>query len=69
MVLPALPLTPQELVSGAGGIAAAIATGAFIGQAFTGFSPASEQKRRRDIAIGGLTGFALLIGLFLWSAK
>jgi len=69
VVLSALPFTPQDLVSGAGGIAAAIAIGAFIGQAFTGFRPASEQKRRRDIAIGGLTGLALLIGLFLWSAK
>jgi hypothetical protein len=59
----------QSLFSGAGGIAAAIAIGAFIGQAIGSFFPSSEIKRRRYTAVGGLIGLVLIIGLILYSEK
>jgi hypothetical protein len=69
-VLPvALLFPPQDLFSGAGGLAAALAIGAFIGQARSGFQATTEQERRRDIAIGGFIGMALLIGLILFPGK
>jgi hypothetical protein len=68
-VLPALLFSAQDLFSGAGGFAAAVAIGAFIGQARSGFQATTEQERRRDIAIGGFIGMALLIGLILFPGK
>jgi hypothetical protein len=40
-VLPVAFISFQDLTSGAGGLAAAIAVGAFIGQALTGLRPAT----------------------------
>jgi hypothetical protein len=68
-VLPAVLSSQQDLFSLAGGVAAAIAVGAFIGQARSGFRPLTEQERRRDIAIGGFCGLAALIALILLSGK
>ena len=69
-VLPgAFLISPDHLFSGAGGFAAAIAVGAFIGQARSGFQFATEEERRRDIAVGGFLGLALLIALILFSGK
>jgi hypothetical protein len=68
-VLPVAFFSVQELLSGAGGFAAAIAIGAFIGQARSGFSPSTDQERRRDMAVGGFIGLAALIGLILYSGK
>jgi hypothetical protein len=69
-VLPAAFLISSEsLFAGAGGIAAAIAVGAFIGQSLSAFRPTTDRERRRDIAIGGFLGLAALIGLFLFSGK
>jgi hypothetical protein len=61
--------TARDLLSGTGGFAAAVPIGAFIGQARSGFQATTEQERRRDIAIGGFIGMALLIGLILFSGK
>jgi hypothetical protein len=68
-VLPAFVFTPENLISGAGGFAAAIAIGAFIGQAFGTVRPASDLERRRQIAIGGFIALMAMIGLILLSAK
>jgi hypothetical protein len=68
-MLPAAFASASRLTSIAGGLAAAIAVGAFIGQAYAGFRPMSEQRRRRFTAIGGLIGLGLIIGLFLCSGK
>jgi hypothetical protein len=69
-VLPVAYLTTYEsLFSGAGGFAAAIAVGAFIGQSLSLFRPTTDRERRRYIAIGGFLGLAALIGLFLFSGK
>jgi hypothetical protein len=68
-VLPVAFLTFQDVAPLVGGLAAAIAVGAFIGQARSGFWNVSEQERRRDTAIGGFIGLALVIGLFLFSGK
>jgi hypothetical protein len=67
VVLPAAFISVSNLTSVAGGIAAAIAVGAFIGQALT--VPRAEQARREAIATGGLIGFLTMIGLILFSAK
>jgi hypothetical protein len=66
-VLPAAFIAFQDLTSGAGGLAAAIAVGAFIGQAATGFRASTDRERRRLIAIGGLAGLTAMSGLFLLS--
>ncbi|HEY2055180.1 MAG TPA: hypothetical protein VGH14_14710 [Solirubrobacterales bacterium] len=66
-MLPASFIPAQDLTSGAGGIAAAIAIGAFIGQVLGTLRPASDLRRRRFIAAGGLIGLALMIGLILLS--
>jgi hypothetical protein len=69
-VLPvALFYSPQDLVSAAGGLAAAIAIGAFLGQVRAIGRSLSEEDRRRTIALGGLVGAFVLIGLFLVSVK
>ena len=67
-VLPvAFLYTPQDLVSAAGGLAAAIAIGAFFGQVRAIGKSLSDEDRRRKTAIGGLAGAVVLIGLFLVS--
>jgi hypothetical protein len=68
-VLPASFISLSNLTSIAGGFAAAIAVGAFIGQALTAFGSGSEKKRRRDTAAGGFFGLAVMIVLFLLSVK
>jgi hypothetical protein len=68
-VLPASFIPVPDLTSGAGGLAAAIAVGAFIGQSLSGLWPASEQKRRRDTAVGGFAGLMAMIGLILLAAN
>jgi hypothetical protein len=67
-VLPAsLLYTPQDLVSAAGGLPAAIAIGAFFGQVRAIGKSSTEEDRRRKVALGGLAGAVVLIGLFLVS--
>jgi hypothetical protein len=66
-VLPVAFLTPAELFSAAGGLAAAIAIGAFFGQGHAVLISASEEGRRRRAAVGGLAGLIVMIGLFLYS--
>jgi hypothetical protein len=68
-MLPAAFISFQSLTSGVGGLAAAIAIGAFIGQALTALGPTSEQERRRYIAVGGLAGLTAMSGLILLSAS
>jgi F0F1-type ATP synthase membrane subunit c/vacuolar-type H+-ATPase subunit K len=68
-VLTAVIFTPAGLFSGAGGFAAAIAIGAFVGQALDAVRPRSDLRRRRFIAAGGLIGFVGMIGLLLLSVK
>jgi hypothetical protein len=68
-VLPVAFLSIQELTSLAGGFAAAIAVGAFVGQSISVFRPMTDRERRRYIAVGGFSGLAVLIGLFLLSGK
>jgi hypothetical protein len=68
-MLPAAFISLGNLTSVAGGFAAAIAIGAFVGQAFTAFGTGSEKKRRRDTAVGGFFGLAAMIVLFLLSIK
>lgn len=68
-MLPVAFLSIGDLTSIAGGLAAAIAVGAFIGQVSVSFSPNADSFRRRRIAVGGLIGLGLMIGLILLSAK
>lgn len=68
-MLPAAFTSVNDLTSFVGGLAAAIAVGAFIGQALETINPGSDLRRRRFIAIGDFTGFLVLIGLILFSAK
>jgi hypothetical protein len=65
-VLPAVVVI-SEITSDVGGIAAAIAIGAFIGQARPSALRASTEKRRRHTAAGGFSGMAVMIGLILYS--
>jgi hypothetical protein len=67
-VLPAAFISLDDLTSITGGLAAAIAIGAFIGQASVSLAPASDQRRRRRIAIGGSFGLIAMIGLIILSA-
>jgi hypothetical protein len=66
VVLPAAFLTVGDLTSIVGGLAAAMAIGAFIGQAWASFLPMTEIERRRFIAVGGLAGLMMMSGLFLF---
>ena len=67
-MLPAAFLfTPDELLSVAGGLAAAIAIGAFFGQVSAEFGGVSEERRRRRTVKGGLAGVGVVIGLILVS--
>jgi len=68
-VLPVSFLSIGDLTSIAGGLAAAIAVGAFIGQVSVSFSSSADSFRRLRIAVGGLIGLGLMIGLILLSAK
>jgi hypothetical protein len=68
-VLPAVFISPDHLLTGAGGFAAAIAIGAFIGQGLDVLKPASDLVRRQRTAEGGLIGLAVMIGLILLSAS
>lgn len=66
-MLPAVLISPTNLISGAGGLAAAIAIGAFLAQAGAVFVASSEESRRRRTAAGGLAGLVVMIGLILYS--
>jgi hypothetical protein len=67
-VLPAAFLfTREDLFSGAGGLAAAIAVGAFAGQAVSILLDLPDHARHRQTAFGGLFGFVVMIGLILFS--
>jgi hypothetical protein len=63
-VLPAA-FVSSDLVSYVGGVAAAMAIGAFVSQARPRSITATEEVRRRNTAIGGLIGIAVMIGLIL----
>jgi hypothetical protein len=65
-VLPAL-IVISEITADTGGVAAALAIGAFIGQALPGSITASQEVRRRRTAQGGLSGMAVMIGIILFS--
>jgi hypothetical protein len=62
-------LAPDQIFSAAGGCAAAIAVGAFIGQVWAVVASMGDQERREMIALGGLAGLFVLIGLILLSVK
>jgi hypothetical protein len=62
-------MSVDELTSVAGGIAAAIAVGAFLGQTLTTFGSASDRRRRRATGVGGLFGLGIMIGFILLSAN
>jgi hypothetical protein len=66
-VLPVSFLSPAALLTGAGGFAAAIAIGAFFGQAHAILSSTSDQDRRWSTAVGGFAGLIAMIGLILVS--
>jgi len=69
-VLPvAFLIGSESLFSGAGGIAAAIAIGAFAGQALSVIGSSPERQRRRQTTFAGLIGLAVMIGLILLSAN
>ncbi len=59
-VLP-VAFTTSESVSYVGGIAAAMAIGACVGQARPRSIGASDEARRRNTAVGGLGGIAVMI--------
>jgi ABC-type uncharacterized transport system permease subunit len=58
----------SEFTLGAGGFAAAIAVGAFIGQVIPGLTGAPEPKLRRDTVIGGLLGMGAAAFVIFLSA-
>jgi hypothetical protein len=66
-VLPVAFISSSSLISGAGGLAAAIAIGAFLGQGWAVFGSTSEETRRRRTTTGGLAGLIAIIGLILVS--
>jgi VIT1/CCC1 family predicted Fe2+/Mn2+ transporter len=67
-VLPvALLFTSDGLLSITGGLAAAIAVGAFLGQVHAIVGRSSDEGRRRRTAQGGVAGALVLIGLLLVS--
>jgi len=63
-VLP-VAFASSELVSYVGGVAAAMAIGAFVGQSRPRSIKASDEERRRNTAVGGLIGIAVMIGFIL----
>ena len=66
-MLPAVFIDSADLISGTGGIAAAIAIGAFLGQGWAVFGSTSEETRRRRTTLGGLAGLIAISGLILVS--
>lgn len=67
-MLPVLFLfTREELLSLTAGIAAAIAVGAFGGQALAVLFSWPDHDRRKQTAAGGLIGLLAIIGLILLS--
>ena len=68
-MLPAAFISLGNLTSTVGGLAAAIAIGAFIGQALSVTQSATDDQRREAIAMSGLIGFFAMIGLILLSVK
>ena len=68
-MLPVAFVSVQNLTSLTGGLAAAIAVGAFIGQVLSVAMSSTEGARREAIATGGLIGLLVMIGLILYSAK
>ncbi len=68
-MLPVAFFSFQELTTGAGGLAAAIAIGAFIGQVASVATSATVEGRRELIAAGGFIGLLTMIGLILLSGK
>jgi hypothetical protein len=60
-------LSPETLLSGAGGFAAAIAIGGFLGQGLAIVRTVSDEERRRETAVGGFAGLVTMIGLILFS--
>ena len=66
-MLPVAFYSPTELFLGAGGLAAAIAIGAFFGQVAAVLAFDSDERRRRRTAEGGLGGLIVMIGLILAS--
>jgi hypothetical protein len=68
-VLPVAFISTPELTSVVGGVAAAIAIGAFLGQTLAVVVLMSDRQRREVIAAGGITGLLLMIGFILLSAK
>jgi hypothetical protein len=68
-VLPVAFIPIQELTSAVGGVAAAIAIGAFLGQTLAVVVSMDDRQRREVIAVGGVTGLLLMIGFILLSAK
>jgi hypothetical protein len=68
-VLPVAFISLGDLTSVAGGLAASIAIGAFLGQALAVAKAATDEQRRELIVSGGLFGFLAMIGFVLLSAK
>jgi hypothetical protein len=69
-VLPAaLLFATEDLISGAGGFAAAIAIGAFLGQVIAVVGAFGNVRRREAIAVGGIIGLVTMTGLILLSGK
>jgi hypothetical protein len=69
VVLPVAFISSQNLTSLTGGLAAAIAIGAFVGQVLAVAMSSTDRARRELIAVGGLIGLLAMIGLILYSAK
>jgi len=65
-VLP-VALLSSEIISAAGGFAAAMALGVFGGQALPGSIKGPDEVRRRNTAVGGSIGIGAMIGLILYS--
>jgi hypothetical protein len=68
-MLPVSFFSIDDLTALAGGLAAAVAIGAFFGQVLSVVVGATESERREFIAMGGLIGLLAMIGLILLSAK
>jgi hypothetical protein len=65
-VLP-VALATSEIISAAGGLAAAMALGVFLGQARPSSIKGSDEVRRLNSAVGGSIGIAVMIVLILFS--
>lgn len=65
-MLPVASLS-SEIISAAGGLAAAMALGVFLGQALPGSIRGSDEVRRRNTAVMGSFAIAVMTGLILYS--